>query len=95
MHNTEGMHRTVFLVLKLRFGACCARTQVVGMGWASRLGDLPGVAQLLDLFYKFVSKYRLSLGGTFDGVIAAQRMKMSQEGIDHCVDDEEACAAEW
>ncbi len=30
-----------------------------------------------------------------DAVLALRRMKMTTEGIEHCVDDEEECHAEW
>jgi hypothetical protein len=35
------------------------------------------------------------MGKSFDAVLAMRRMKMTEEGIEHCVDDEEECEATW
>lgn len=51
--------------------------------------------QLVDLVYNLLSKFRIPLGEKMDAVLALRRMKMTSEGIEHCVDDEEECHAEW
>ena len=37
----------------------------------------------------------MPIGKGMDAVMAMRRMKMTSEGIEHCVDDEEECSAEW
>ena len=45
--------------------------------------------------YEVLSKLRLPMGKGMDAMLALRRMKMTSEGIEHCVDDEEECQAEW
>ncbi len=45
--------------------------------------------------YEVLSKLRLPVGKGMDAMLALRRMKMTSEGIEHCVDDEEMCEAEW
>lgn len=67
----------------------------VGLGWATRISELPIVAKIVDLLYDFLSANRLSLGGTMDGIIAAKRMELSKAGVETCGDLDEGCIAEW
>lgn len=69
--------------------------RTVGLGWAAQLGDLPVISQLVDLVYEVLGRLRLPMGKGMDAMMAMRRMKMTNEGIEHCVDDEEACEAEW
>jgi len=64
--------------------ALFALFDAVGLGWATRLAELPIVAKLVDVLYNFLSKNRLSLGGITDGIIAAKRMDMSKQGVETC-----------
>lgn len=45
--------------------------------------------------YEVLSKLRLPMGKSMDAMLALRRLKMTSEGIEHCVDDEEECQAEW
>ena len=45
--------------------------------------------------YEVLGRLRLPVGKGMDAMLAMRRMKMTNEGIEHCVDDEEACEAEW
>ncbi|KAG1675367.1 hypothetical protein FOA52_012286 [Chlamydomonas sp. UWO 241] len=67
----------------------------VGLGWATRIAEMPIVSKLVDLLYNFLSANRLSLGGAMDGIIAAKRMEMSKQGVETCQDVDEQCEAEW
>ena len=49
----------------------------------------------MDALYNLVAKWRLPISKQMDAVLALRRMKMTSEGIEHCVDDEEECHAEW
>ena len=51
--------------------------------------------QLIEWVYGLLSKLRMPMGKGMDAVLAMRRMKMTSEGIEHCVDDEEECSAEW
>jgi hypothetical protein len=51
--------------------------------------------QLIEWVYGILSKLRMPMGKGMDAVLAMRRMKMTSEGIEHCVDDEEECSAEW
>ena len=65
----------------------------VGWGWVSSLMALPVVDKFVDLFYKFVAKYRLPMSGA---LTAMRRVTLTNEGVEHCVDDEEECGAvDW
>lgn len=55
----------------------------------------PPPLQIVDWLYEVASKLRLPMGKQLDAVLAMRRMKMTSEGIEHCVDDEEECHAEW
>ena len=60
----------------------------------------PGAAcgqllQLVDAIYNLLSKLRLPMGKGLDAILALRRMKLTSEGVEHCVDDEEECQAEW
>lgn len=74
--------------LKMLYGA-------VGLGWAAQFGDLPIISTIVDWVYELLSKLRMPMGKGMDAVLAMRRMKMTSEGIEHCVDDEEECQAEW
>jgi hypothetical protein len=67
----------------------------VGLGWATKLADIPLVAWLVDALYNFLSERRVSFGGLFDGVIAAKRMEMVKEGKETCGDMDDECVVEW
>ncbi|KAL4447673.1 hypothetical protein ABPG75_004892 [Micractinium tetrahymenae] len=67
----------------------------VGLGWAAQFGDLPIISTIVEWVYELLSKLRMPMGKGMDAVLAMRRMKMTSEGIEHCVDDEEQCAAEW
>jgi predicted DCC family thiol-disulfide oxidoreductase YuxK len=67
----------------------------VGLGWAAAFGDLPIISTLVEWVYELLSRLRLPMGKGMDAVLAMRRMKMTSEGIEHCVDDEEECQAEW
>lgn len=69
--------------------------ETVGLGWATRIMELPIINKIVDLLYQFLSANRLSLGGALDGIIAAKRMDMSKSGIQTCGDVDEQCTAEW
>jgi predicted DCC family thiol-disulfide oxidoreductase YuxK len=62
----------------------------VGWGWVAAFMALPLVDVGVEWFYKFVAKYRLPLSGT---LTAMRRVKMTDEGVEHCVDDEDECEA--
>ncbi|KAG7666809.1 hypothetical protein Ndes2526B_g04694 [Nannochloris sp. 'desiccata'] len=65
----------------------------VGWGWVSTLMALPLVDKLVDIFYKFIAKYRLPMSGA---LTAMRRVTLTNEGVEHCVDDEEECGAvDW
>ena len=51
--------------------------------------------QLVEWVYELLSKLRFPMSKGMDAVLAMRRMKMTSEGIEHCVDDEEECQAEW
>ena len=51
--------------------------------------------QFIDFIYELLSKWRMPIGKGMDAVMPMRRMKMTSEGIEHCVDDEEECSAEW
>ena len=51
--------------------------------------------QLVDAIYNLLSKLRLPMGKGLDAILALRRMKLTSEGVEHCVDDEEECQAEW
>jgi CBS domain-containing protein/predicted DCC family thiol-disulfide oxidoreductase YuxK len=67
----------------------------VGFGWLSTLAGLPIIEKIVEWLYEIVSKYRLPVGKQFDSLLALKRMNMTNAGVEHCVDDEEACEAEW
>lgn len=67
----------------------------VGMGWAAQFGDLPIISTVVEWVYEVLTKLRMPVGKGMDAVLAMRRMKMTSEGIEHCVDDEEECEAEW
>jgi len=67
----------------------------VGLGWATRISELPIIKKLVDILYDFLSANRISLGGALDGIIAAKRMEMSKEGKETCSDIDEQCITEW
>ncbi|GAX83680.1 hypothetical protein CEUSTIGMA_g11105.t1 [Chlamydomonas eustigma] len=67
----------------------------VGLGWATRISELPIIKKLVDMLYDFLSANRISLGGALDGIIAAKRMEMSKEGKETCSDIDEQCTTEW
>lgn len=67
----------------------------VGWGWIASIMALPIVDQMVEAFYKVLAKYRLPLSGAMGTVTAMRRMKMTDEGVEHCVDDEEECEATW
>lgn len=69
--------------------------ETVGWGWYSKLASLPLIEKIVEAIYAFVSKYRLPMGSQFDSLLAIKRMNMTNAGVEHCVDDEEACEAEW
>ncbi len=65
----------------------------VGWGWVSSLMALPLVDKLVDIFYKIVAKYRLPMSGA---LTAMRRVTLTNEGVEHCLDDEEECGAvDW
>ncbi len=65
----------------------------VGWGWVSSLMALPLVDKFVDIFYKFIAKYRLPMSGA---LTAMRRVTLTNEGVEHCVDDEEECGAvDW
>jgi CBS domain-containing protein/predicted DCC family thiol-disulfide oxidoreductase YuxK len=65
----------------------------VGWGWVSSLMALPLVDKMVDIFYKIVAKYRLPMSGA---LTAMRRVTLTNEGVEHCVDDEEECGAvDW
>ena len=69
----------------------------VGLGWASRLAQLPVVSSIVDALYELISKYRLGIGGV-DAIIAMKRLAQVESGDDQCdkgEDDEECDAPEW
>ena len=69
----------------------------VGLGWASRLAQLPVVSSVVDALYELISKYRLGIGGV-DAIIAMKRLAQVESGDDTCdkgEDDEECDAPEW
>lgn len=67
----------------------------VGLGWATKIMELPIINKLVDILYNFLSANRLSMGGALDGIIAAKRMDMAKAGVHTCADVDEECAAEW
>lgn len=67
----------------------------VELGWAAQFGDLPIISTIINWVYELMSKLRMPMGRGMDAVLAMRRMKMTSEGIEHCVDDEEECEAEW
>ena len=69
----------------------------VGLGWASKLAQLPVVSSVVDALYELISKYRLGIGGV-DAIIAMKRLAQVEAGDDQCdkgEDDEECDAPEW
>lgn len=69
----------------------------VGLGWASRVAQLPVVSSIVDALYELISKYRLGIGGV-DAIIAMKRLAQVESGDDQCdkgEDDEECDAPEW
>lgn len=67
----------------------------VDLGWAAQFGDWPIISNLVEWVYELLSKLRFPMSKGMDAVLAMRRMKMTSEGIEHCVDDEEECQAEW
>mmetsp|Transcript_21371 Transcript_21371/g.46741 ORF Transcript_21371/g.46741 Transcript_21371/m.46741 type:complete len:400 (+) Transcript_21371:151-1350(+) len=67
----------------------------VGLGWATKLSDLPGLNKVVDATYNFLSANRISLGGAMDAIIAAKRVDMSKQGVQTCSDVDEECVVEW
>ncbi|KAK3245275.1 hypothetical protein CYMTET_45147 [Cymbomonas tetramitiformis] len=63
----------------------------VGLGWVFQLSQLPVVSLAAQLLYKFVSKYRIQLGGTMDGLQAFNRADMEKRGEGSCTDPEGEC----
>lgn len=65
----------------------------VGWGWIATIMAIPVVDKVVDIFYKILAKYRIPLSGT---LTAMRRVTLTDEGIEHCVDDEEECdAVNW
>lgn len=64
----------------------------VGLGWATRISELPIIAKIVDIVYNFLSANRLSLGGAMDGIIAAKRMEMSKQGVETCGGEDRGAA---
>jgi len=62
----------------------------VGWGWIATIMAFPVVDKVVDIFYKILAKYRIPLSGT---LTAMRRVTLTDEGIEHCVDDEEECEA--
>lgn len=67
----------------------------VGWGWIAAFMALPVIDQLVEAFYQVVAKYRLPLSGAVGTLTAMRRLKLTDEGVEHCVDDEEECEASW
>jgi predicted DCC family thiol-disulfide oxidoreductase YuxK len=67
----------------------------VGWGGFAEIASWPIISQIVEAIYQVMSKLRLPMGKSMDAVLALRRMKMTDEGIEHCVDDEEECQAEW
>ena len=60
----------------------------VGWGWIATLMALPIVDKVVQLFYDIVAKYRLPMSGA---LTAMRRVTLTDEGVEHCADDEEYC----
>ena len=56
---------------------------------------LPIVDKVVEAAYQVLARYRLPLSGAVGTLTAMRRMKLTDEGVEHCVDDEEECEASW